>query len=62
LGWLGEPGGSAENIICLGESGHTSFMDLKGGLNSNDVSYDTAPHNCSLPRLSQISFDIPGDD
>ena len=61
-GGLVKPGGSAENIICLGESGHTSFMDLKGGLNPNDVSYDTAPHNCSLPRLSQISFDIPGDD
>ncbi len=61
-GGLVKPGGSAENIICLGEATATSFMNLKGGLDPNDVSYDVSPHSCSLPRLPSISFDIPGDD
>jgi len=63
-GGLVKPGATNENIICLGEAsgGEASFMDLKGGLDPNDVSYDTAPHRCSLPRLPSISFEIPGDD
>lgn len=61
-GGLVKPGGSRENIICLGNPVTVSFMDLKGGLDPNDVSYDVSPHACSLPRLPSISFDIPGDD
>ena len=54
--------GDAENIICLGEASNESFMDLKGGLDPNDISYDITPHKCTLPRLQSISFDFPGDD
>ncbi len=61
-GGLVKPGSSGENIICIGEGSEVSFIDLKGGLDPNDVSYDSSPHRCSLPRLSEISFDIPGDD
>ena len=61
-GGLVKPGSGDENIICIGEGSEESFMDLKGGLNPSDVSYDSGPHQCSLPRLSEISFDIPGDD
>lgn len=61
-GGLIKPGGSAENIICLGVGATTSFMNLKGGRDPNDVSYDVSPHSCELPRLPPIAFDIPGDD
>ena len=61
-GGLVKPGGTNENIICLGEDSTESFMDLKGGLDPNDVSYAIEPHLCSLPRLPSISFEIPGDD
>jgi parallel beta-helix repeat protein len=61
-GGLVKPGGDGENIICLGEASNESFMDLKGGLDPNDISYDITPHKCSLPRLQTISFDFPGDD
>ncbi len=61
-GGLVKPGGSAEKIICLGDPVTVSFMDLRGGLDPNNVSYDVSPHTCTLPRLPAISFDIPGDD
>jgi parallel beta-helix repeat protein len=61
-GGLVKPGSSNENIICLGENGNESFMNLKGGLDPNDVSYDIAAHTCVLPSLSQISFEIPSDN
>jgi len=61
-GGLVKPGGSTENLICLGDPATTSFIDLKGGLDPNDVSYDVSPHSCTLPRLPSISFDFPGDD
>jgi parallel beta-helix repeat protein len=61
-GGLVKPGGDAENIICLGDTSNESFMDLKGGLDPNDISYDITPHKCTLPRLQSISFDFTGDD
>ena len=61
-GGLVKPGGDDENIICLGEASNESFMDLKGGLDPNDISYDITPHKCTLPRLQSISFDFPRDD
>jgi parallel beta-helix repeat protein len=61
-GGLVKPGGSTENLICLGDPATTSFIDLKGGLDPNDVSYDVSPHSCTLPQLPSISFDFPGDD
>lgn len=60
-GGLIKPGASNQNIICLGETNSVSFMNLKGGLDPNDVSYDDAPHRCTLPRLSEITFPIPAD-
>jgi parallel beta-helix repeat protein len=60
-GGLVKPGASTENLICLGDPATTSFMDLKGGLDPNDVSYEVSPHSCTLPRLPRISFDFPGD-
>lgn len=61
-GGLMKEGGSIENLICLGEGSDTSFLNLKGGLDSNDFSYDTADHQCSLPRLSEISFEFKAGD
>ncbi|MEX0965126.1 MAG: parallel beta-helix domain-containing protein [Pseudohongiellaceae bacterium] len=61
-GGLVKPGGDDENIICLGENSTVSFMNLKGGLDPNDVSYDSSQHACTLERLPSITFDIPGDD
>jgi len=60
-GGLVKPGASDQNIICLGETSSVSFMNLKGGLDPNDVSYDDAPHRCTLPRLSEITFPIPAN-
>lgn len=61
-GGLTKPGGDTENIICLGEEANVSFMNLKGGLDPSDISYDTGPHSCTLERLSKISFAYPVDD
>jgi len=61
-GGLVKPGTSQENIICLGGNDNESFMNLKGGLDPNDVSFDVGPHTCELPRLSKISFAIPIDE
>ncbi len=61
-GGLVKPGRSSADIICIGENSDESFMNLKGGLDPQDVSYDNTPHQCSLPRLPKISFDIPGDN
>jgi parallel beta-helix repeat protein len=61
-GGLVKPSSDGENIICLGETSNESFMDLKGGLDPSDISYDITPHRCNLPRLPSISFDFPEDD
>ena len=55
-------GGSSESIVCLGIENKASFMNLMGGEDPTMVSYDKEPHLCSLPRLSKIEFNIPGDD
>lgn len=59
-GGLIKEGGSNEKLICLGENNEASFLNLHGGDVAN-ASYDTTAHECSLPRLSKISFEIPGD-
>ncbi len=61
-GGLLKPGTSSADIICIGENSDESFMNLKGGLDPHDVSYDNTAHQCSLPRLPKISFHIPGND
>lgn len=61
-GGLVREGNEATDIVCLGPDTETSFLNLKGGLDPTDVSYDPAPHSCTLPRLSPIEFDFPGDD
>lgn len=59
---LTKPGDSGKNIVCLGNSTEASFMNLMGGEDPAAVSYDKAPHLCTLPRLQKIEFDVPGDD
>ncbi|PCJ23007.1 MAG: hypothetical protein COA96_12900 [SAR86 cluster bacterium] len=61
-GGLIKEGGSVENLICIGDSGEDSFLNLNGGASPGDATTDTSAHQCSLPRLSKISFDFPGDD
>ncbi len=59
---LVKAGASGDNIICLGNETSTSFINLMGGEDPAAVSYDKAPHLCTLPRLQKIEFDVPGDD
>ncbi|MEQ8312992.1 MAG: parallel beta-helix domain-containing protein [Gammaproteobacteria bacterium] len=60
-GGLIKDGGSIENLICLGENPQVSFLNLKGTGKAADVSYDTAAHACTLPRLGAIELALPGD-
>ena len=59
---LVKAGASGDNIICLGNETSTSLINLMGGEDPAAVSYDKAPHLCTLPRLQKIEFDVPGDD
>ena len=61
-GGLMKEGASIENLICLGEDSDTTFLNLKGGIDATDFSYDTSNHKCSLPRLAEISLDIRTGD
>ena len=63
-GGLVKPGGSTENLLCLGDNPTQTFLNLNGTGAAADVSTDTAPHACTLPRLEpiQLSTDLPGDD
>ena len=61
-GGLVREGHSSENIICLGLDAGVSFLNLKGGLDPSDVSYDPSPHQCVLDRLAPVELDSPGDD
>jgi parallel beta-helix repeat protein len=55
-------GGSDDKIVCLANNGEESFMNLRGGEDPTAVTYDTADHQCTLPRLAKISFEIAGED
>jgi len=61
-GGLVREGSEASNIVCLGPDTNASFLNLKGGLDPTDVSYDPAPHSCTLPRLAPIDLNLGGDD
>ena len=61
-GGLSADESDSSRIVCLGQNPSVSFLNLKGGLNPNDVSYDSAPHQCVLPRLAPIELNSPGDD
>jgi len=63
-GGLVKPGGSTENLLCLGENPTQTFLNLNGTGAAADVSTDTTSHACTLPRLEPIklSTDLPGDD
>ena len=41
-GGLSADGRDSSRIVCLGQNPSVSFLNLKGGLNPTDVSYDTA--------------------
>ena len=60
-GGLIKEGGSIENLICLGDNPEVSFLNLNGTGQVADVSYDTTPHACTLPRLGAIELALPGD-
>ena len=60
-GGLIKEGGSIENLICIQNNSEDSFLNLQGG-DVAAASHDMTAHQCSLPRLPAISFDIPGDD
>ena len=61
-GGLTADGNNSSQIVCLGENSSTSFLNLKGGFDLKNVSYDPTPHQCSLPRLSPIELKSAGDD
>ena len=61
-GGLTAEGNTSSKIVCLGENSSTSFLNLKGGFDPKNVSYDPTPHQCSLPRLSPIELKFAGDD
>jgi len=61
-GGLTARGNSSSKIVCLGEKSSTSFLNLKGGFDPQNVSYDPTPHQCSLPRLPPIKLNSAGDD
>jgi len=61
-GGLVREGGSREKLICLGENPQQTFMNLNGTGELADVSFDTTPHACTLPRLEAVSLQSPGDD
>lgn len=60
-GGLIKPGGSIDNLICLGEREQQSFMNLNGGSDPAQVSTAIDAHQCTLPRLPPIEFDYPAD-
>jgi len=60
-GGLVKEGASRENIVCLGTDVDVSFVNLNGGLSPEDASFETVEHQCILPRLAKIEFQIPGD-
>jgi parallel beta-helix repeat protein len=60
-GGLVKEGGSRDKIVCLGENPSASFANLNGGASPEDASFDTAEHQCILPRLAKIEFEIPSD-
>lgn len=45
-----------DKLICLGDNPTASFMNLNGGGDAANVSYDIAAHSCTLPSLQPISF------
>ena len=63
-GGLVKPGGSTENLLCLGDNPGQTFLNLNGTGAAADVSSDTSPHACTLPRLDPIKLSMaaPGDD
>lgn len=60
-GGLVKEGGSRDKIVCLGDDATVSFVNLNGGASPDDASFDTAEHQCVLPRLAKIEFETPGD-
>jgi parallel beta-helix repeat protein len=61
-GGLVREGNNSSNIVCLGPDSSASFLNLKGGFDPKDISYDPKPHQCTLPRLAPVDLDSPGDD
>ncbi|PCJ28020.1 MAG: hypothetical protein COA96_02335 [SAR86 cluster bacterium] len=52
------PGKQAKDILCLQENGDMTFVNLDAGNGFAAPSFDAAEHQCSLPRLAEISLDF----
>lgn len=50
------PGKQGEDIICLGDNGGASFVNLDAANGFVEPSFDAAAHQCTLPSLSVISL------
>lgn len=60
-GGLVKEGGSRAKLVCLGNNPDVSFVNLNGGANPADASFDLTEHSCELPRLPEIQLNAPGD-
>jgi parallel beta-helix repeat protein len=53
------PGKSASDILCIGDNGDTTFVNLDAGNGFAAPSFDASIHACALPALSEI--ELSGD-
>ncbi len=56
-GMLAE-GVTAAQALCFAEAADTSFVSLDASNGFAQPSFDATPHNCSLPRLSEITMSV----
>ncbi len=50
------PGKSASDILCIGDNGDTTFVNLDAGNGFAAPSFDASSHSCALPALSEINL------
>jgi len=58
---LVKDGASKQGIVCLGNSGGASFVNLNGSIEAVSASTDKTAHLCTLPRLPAVNFAISGE-
>jgi len=51
----------ADNVVCLGATEQTSFVNLNGSIDASSATSDNTAHLCSLPRLPAISFALASE-
>lgn len=50
------PGKAANQILCLGNNGEMSFVNLDASNGFAAPTFDSATHNCALPALTEIEL------